>query len=100
MALSPLTAQLPNVAGALPDLFRRKDAVAVRGDDTAVQHTAADATTDEQHAMTARTSDDTTRMLARRAALGPLTYGRRMMTVDAPAATPIGMRGALLDVRG
>jgi hypothetical protein len=101
MALSPLTAQLPNVAGALPDLFRRKDAVAVRGDETAAQNTAADAaTTDEQRAMTARTSEDTTRMLARRAALGPLTYGRRMMAADAPAAAPIGMRGAHLDVRG
>lgn len=101
MALSPLTAQLPNVTGALPDLFRRKDAVAVRGDDAPAQRTATDAaTTDEHRAMTARTSDDTTRMLARRAALGPLTYGRRMMTVDAPAAAPIGMRGAHLDVRG
>ena len=101
MAISPLTAQLPNVAGALPDLFRRKDAVAIRGDDGAAQHAATDAATpDEQSAMTARTSDDTTRMLARRAALGPLTYGRRMMTADAPAAAPIGMRGAHLDVRG
>ena len=86
MAISPLTAQLPNVAGALPDLFRRKDAVAVRGDDASVQSNAADAaTTDEQGAMSARASDDTTRLLARSAALGPLTYGRRMMTANATA---------------
>jgi hypothetical protein len=55
---------------------------------------------DEQRALAARTSDDTARLLARRAALGPLTYGRRMMPVDAPPAAPIGMRGAHLDVRG
>ncbi len=101
MAISPLTAQLPALAGALPDLFRRNDGAAVRGDEPAQASTAADASTnDEQRTLAARTSDDTTRLLARRAALGPLTYGRRMMTADAPAAAPIGMRGAHLDVRG
>ncbi len=102
MSVSPLTAQLPALAGALPDLFRRNDGATVRGDEPAQQpNTAADASTnDEQRALSARTSEDTTRLLARRAALGPLTYGRRMMTADAPAAAPIGMRGAHLDVRG
>ncbi len=101
MAISPLTAQLPRVAGALPDLFRRNDTVTERSDDTAAQQTATDAATaEDQRALTARSSDDTTRLLARRAALGPLTYGRRMMAADAPAAAPIGMRGAHLDVRG
>ncbi len=102
MAISALTAQLPALAGALPDLFRRNDSAPIRGDDApAAANTAADASTpDEQRAMTARASDDTTRMLARRAALGPLTYGRRAMPVDAPAAAPIGMRGVHLDVRG
>ena len=101
MNISPLTAQLPSVAGSLPDLFRRKDTTAVRGDEASAQNATADATTaDEQPALSARSSDDTTRMLARRAALGPLTYGRRAMTADSPAAAPIGMRGAHLDVRG
>jgi hypothetical protein len=102
MAISPLTAQLPALAGALPDLFRRGDSTPVRVDESqAPAGTAADATTsDEQRAMSARSSEDTTRLLARRAALGPLTYGRRMAPSDAPAAAPVGMRGAHLDVRG
>ncbi|MBC7843027.1 MAG: hypothetical protein H7099_11975 [Gemmatimonadaceae bacterium] len=102
MAVSALTAQLPALAGALPDLFRRNDSAPIRGDEShAAASTASDAsTTDEQRAMTARNSDDTTRLLARRAALGPLTYGRRALPVDAPAAAPIGMRGVHLDVRG
>lgn len=102
MAVSALTAQLPALAGALPDLFRRTDGAPIRGDEShAAGNTASDAsTTDERRAMSARTADDTTRMLARRAALGPLTYGRRALPASAPAATPIGMRGVHLDVRG
>ena len=101
MAVSALTAQLPALAGALPDLFRRTDSVPIRGDESHAASTAADAsTTDERRAMSARAADDTTRMLARRAALGPLTYGRRALPASAPAATPIGMRGVHLDVRG
>ncbi|MDZ7630624.1 MAG: hypothetical protein U5K74_04485 [Gemmatimonadaceae bacterium] len=102
MAITPLTAQLPSLAGALPDLFRRSDGAPVRGDDAAPQGAGDPATPahDEQRALAARASDDTVRMLARRAALGPLTYGRRMVPTDAPAPAPIGMRGAHLDVRG
>jgi len=94
-----LTAQLP---GTLPDLFRRPESAPARIADepTAANASAATAHGDEQRALAARTTDDTTRMLARRAALGPLTYGRSMMPAAAPAAAPIGMRGAHLDVRG
>ncbi len=98
MAINALTAQLP---GALPDLFRRTENVPARSDDSAAAGTATtDAQADDQRALAARSADDTTRLLARRAALGPLTYGRSMMPAAAPAAAPIGMRGAHLDVRG
>jgi hypothetical protein len=102
MAMNALTAQLP---GVLPDLFRRAEQAPARADDaaTASPHTNGTATTaqgDEQRALAARTTDDTNRLLARRAALGPLTYGRSTMPPAAPAAAPIGMRGAHLDVRG
>ena len=101
MAMNALTAQLP---GGLPDLFRRSDTTAASTDDTAASPNTNGAAfgshPDEQRALAARPTDDTTRMLARRAALGPLTYGRTMMPATAPAAAPIGMRGALLDVRG
>lgn len=101
MAISPLTAQLPSLAGALPDLFRRKDGGMVRSDESQAAGTTADPSlNDEQRALSARASEDTTRMLARRAALGPLTYGRRPAPTDAPTSAPIGMRGAHLDVRG
>jgi hypothetical protein len=102
MGISALTAQLPSLAGALPDLFRRNDAAVLRGDEPKVDARTTDdaATTDDQRAMQARSSEDTTRLLARRAALGPLTYARRMEPADAPASAPIGMRGAHLDVRG
>jgi hypothetical protein len=103
MALAPLTAQLPSLAGTLPDLFRRPDAT--RGDETtrasAPQAPAGDPATDaEPRASSARTSDDAARTVARRAALGPLTYGRRTPATDATPAAPIGMRGIHLDVRG
>lgn len=101
MAMNALTAQLP---GVLPDLFRRPENSPARTDDataTPAGNTAANATQqDEQRALATRTSDDTSRLLARRAALGPLTYGRSTMPAAAPAAAPIGMRGAHLDVRG
>ena len=102
MAISALTAQLPSMAGALPDLFRRNDPASIRGDDAQPDTRAsADASnTDDRRAMHARSADDTTRLLARRAALGPLTYGRRMAQADLPAAAPVGLRGAHLDVRG
>ena len=102
MAISALTAQLPSMAGALPDLFRRNDPASIRGDDAQPDTRAsADASnTDDRRAMHARSADDTTRLLARRAALGPLTYGRRMAQTDLPAAAPVGLRGAHLDVRG
>lgn len=103
MALSPLTAQLPTLVGALPDLFRRPDAATGRSTDTMPTSTgtAADAASDDApRALLARTNDETTRLLARRAALGPLTYGRRAVPADAPAAAPVGLRGAHLDVRG
>ncbi len=98
MAINALTAQLP---GALPDLFCRTETMPTRTDDgAATGTTTADAQGDESRAHASRTTDDTTRMLARRAALGPLTYGRSTMPAAAPAAAPIGMRGAHLDVRG
>jgi len=99
MALTALTAQLP---GTLPDLFRRPESAPARTDDGMSSGTSATATmhADEPRAQAARIADDTTRMLARHAALGPLTYGRSMMSAAAPAAAPIGMRGAHLDVRG
>jgi hypothetical protein len=102
MSLSTLTAQLPATAGALPDLFRRTDRMAERGDDTTPAPRAGDDALagDEQRALAARASDDTTRLLARRMALGPLTYGARMASTDDRTAAPIGMRGAHLDVRG
>lgn len=101
MGISALTAQLPSLPGTMPDLFRRTEGAPVRGDEAASAGTTADASAQQdQRAMSAPTSDDTTRMLARRAALGPLTYGRRMVPADAPPAAPIGMRGAHLDVRG
>ncbi len=102
MSISSLTAQLPATAGALPDLFRRGDGLTARGDDTPTSPTAGDPTSarDEQHSLAARVSDDITRQLARRAALGPLTYGTRMPSSDDRTAAPIGMRGAHLDVRG
>jgi len=97
-----LTAQLP---GTLPDLFRRPESAPARMPDEppgapGANASATAAQADEQRSQVARTTDDTTRMLARRAALGPLTYGRSMMPAAAPAAAPIGMRGAHLDVRG
>lgn len=98
MLISALTSGLPSV---LPDLFRRTDAAPVRSDASAASGNAADTTgADDQRALMARSNEDTTRLLARRAALGPLTYGRRTIPATAPAAAPIGMRGALLDVRG
>ena len=103
MALTALTTQLP---GVLPDLFRKPEQTAPRTDDasTGAPHdagtAAASAQADEQRAHTMRTPDDTTRILARHAALGPLTYGRSMMPAATPAAAPIGLRGAHLDVRG
>jgi hypothetical protein len=104
VALSQLTAQLPAHAGALPDLFRRNDALASRSEDPAPARGADDPSReprdDEQRALSAGRSDDTTRMLARRAALGPITYGRRMESAGALPSAPIGMRGAHLDVRG
>ncbi len=104
MALSPLTAQLPGQAGALPDLFRRADTALARTGDPGVSADApsarSDAGRDDPRAPGAGTSDDTTRLLARHAALGPLTYGRRMVPFTAPAPVPVGMRGAHLDVRG
>ncbi|MCC7052689.1 MAG: hypothetical protein IT355_05440 [Gemmatimonadaceae bacterium] len=101
MAISALTTQLPTLAGALPDLFRRPDA-GPRGVDgtTARPDGGATDSADGTPARTAGTDDDISRMLARRAALGPLTYGRRMAPADAPAAAPAGLRGVHLDVRG
>jgi hypothetical protein len=100
--ISALTAQLPTLAGALPDLFRRNDTAPIQGDEPhAAPSTSADTSTaEEQRAMNARSTEDATRLQARRLALGPLTYGRRMVAADVPAAAPIGMRGAHLDVRG
>lgn len=105
MAMAPLSSQLPTLAGTLPDLFRRPDAAARPVDGGAAARTDA-ATTDaaagdaQQRADAAGISEDLTRLLARRAALGPLTYGRRMVAADAPAAAPSGLRGVHLDVRG
>ncbi|HYW49278.1 MAG TPA: hypothetical protein VE861_01660 [Gemmatimonadaceae bacterium] len=100
MSISSLTSGLPST---LPDLFRRTEGAPARGDDAGASGNATDAANpDDQRALAARsnTTEDTTRLLARRAALGPLTYGRRAVPANAPAAAPIGMRGALLDVRG
>ncbi len=102
MPISSLTAQLPATAGALPDLFRRNDTLATRSDESTASPGAGDATSthEERRALSAGASDDITRLLARRAALGPLTYGTRMASSDDRTAAPIGMRGAHLDVRG
>jgi hypothetical protein len=102
MPLAPLTAQLPSLTGALPDLFRRPDASVRRDEGTGAPQTAAGdpSGADTHRALDARAPDDATRLLARRAALGPLTYGRRMPASDDSPAVPIGMRGAHLDVRG
>lgn len=101
MAMNALTAQLP---GVLPDLFRKPEQASARTDDATASSTAhtgaSGAHADEQRALATRATDDTTRLLARRAALGPLTYGRSLTPAAAPAAAPIGMRGAHLDVRG
>jgi len=99
VSIASLTAQLPTVAGALPDLFRRTDATAPRADESPAARADA-ATADDGRATTAHSSDDLTRMLARRTALGPLTYGRQMAPTSAMPAAPMGMRGAHLDVRG
>jgi hypothetical protein len=102
MTLSSLSAQLPATAGALPDLFRRTDRMSDRGDDATTSPRAGDdaSASDEQRSLATRASDDTTRLLARRVALGPLTYGARMASTDDRTAAPIGMRGVHLDVRG
>lgn len=104
MAMAPLTSQLPTLAGTLPDLFRRPDATS-RALDGAATRTDAMATDAgdgdaQQRAQGTGTNEDLSRLLARRAALGPLTYGRRMVATDAPAAAPAGLRGVHLDVRG
>lgn len=103
MSISSLTATLPSLTGSLPDLFRRDERLSPRADDASVSPQADAASTDErraQHPMLAQAHEDTARVLARRAALGPLTYGRRTELVDSPASAPSGMRGAYLDVRG
>ena len=93
---------LPSIAGTLPDLFRRPDdAAPSRGDEAPLaSRNGGDGPRDERATGAARTPDDTTRMLARHAALGPLTYGRRPDAVAAQSSAPISHRGALLDVRG
>ena len=101
MSLTPLTAPLPTLAGTLPDLFRRSDnAAEPRASDTTASLASSSSRTDE-HARTSplRGDDDSARVLARHRALGPLTYGRSF-SAAAPAAVPLGMRGANLDVRG
>ncbi|MBC7563751.1 MAG: hypothetical protein H7305_12645 [Gemmatimonadaceae bacterium] len=101
MSLSSLTAQLPQLPGTMPDLFRRGDSTAIRGEESKSADMAPDASSGDQRALLlARGSDDVALLLARRAALGPLTYGRRSIPADAPAAAPSGMRGVHLDVRG
>lgn len=100
MSLSSLTAQLPQLPGTMPDLFRRGDSTAIRGEESKPADTAPDASSGDQRALLARSSDDVALLLARRAALGPLTYGRRSIPADASPAAPSGMRGVHLDVRG
>lgn len=100
MSISSLTAQLPQLPGTMPDLFRRGDSIAIRGDDSKPTESAPDASSGEQRSLLTRGSDDAALLLARRAALGPLTYGRRSMPANAPAVAPSGMRGVHLDVRG
>jgi hypothetical protein len=102
VAVSALTAQLPSLAGSLPDLFRRNDSGAVRGDDATADARRTDdaSTADDSRMLHARPHDDNTRPLTRRTVLGPLTYGRRMASAELPAAAPVGLRGANLDVRG
>jgi len=100
MSISSLTAQLPQLPGTMPDLFRRGDPIAIRGEESTPREGAPDASSGDPRTLLARGSDDAALLLARRAALGPLTYGRRSMPADAPAAAPSGMRGVHLDVRG
>ena len=98
MSAGSLTASLPSLSGSLPDLFRRSDAATVSSDDGRV-HADTTPSGDQQRAGT-RATDDPARQLARHAALGPLTYGRRRAFLAADTAAPIGLRGAHLDVRG
>jgi hypothetical protein len=103
VSISSLTATLPSRTGSLPDLFRRGDSVAPRSDDaSAALQTDASSAEERRapHSMLAQGHEDTARVLARRAALGPLTYGRRSELAESPTAAPVGMRGAYLDVRG
>jgi hypothetical protein len=99
-ALAPLGASLPSLPGTLPDLFRRGEATTARDEPSpAAQLTSGEPRNDEPRTRGSN-SDEITRAISRRAALGPLTYGRRMVAADAPASGPIGMRGVHLDVRG
>jgi hypothetical protein len=99
MSVSSLAASLPSLAGTLPDLFRRADTPSAFTDSTRAPADAQHG--DESRGQASAPPDDTARQLARRAALGPLTYERRTTSRSAPLAPPpLGMRGAHLDVRG
>jgi hypothetical protein len=101
MTIAALTAQLPTLAGSLPDLFRRPEASARSVDIAGARPDGTTANGDDRASQRAPgAGDDATRRLARRAALGPLTYGRRMTSTDTPTPAPAGLRGVHLDVRG
>jgi hypothetical protein len=91
-----IASSLPSLAGTLPDLFRRSDAAGASADRAPV---AGDPSLTDESGQRAPSPDETVRLQARRAALGLLTYERRSQP-QADAASPIGMRGTHLDVRG
>jgi hypothetical protein len=100
MGLSSIMTQLPSLHTGLADARRAPDAAGGREDAPVRDRAADDRAPDAQAALVAR-GDDAAQRLARRAALGPLTYGRHAVAADLPATAPlIGLRGAHLDVRG
>jgi hypothetical protein len=99
MALSSMMSPLPTLGSQLPDLLRAPDRTPVRREDAGIPESANEAAQRENDPAAPRT-DDSAHLIARRVALGPITYGRRAITADTSAAAPIGLRGVHLDVRG
>lgn len=95
MALATVSSTLSSLMGALPQSTPREP--------SPVRDERAPGTTprDEREADAPR--DQAALLLARATALGALTYGRRAMAEPAPQAEPtrppLGVRGAMLDVR-
>jgi hypothetical protein len=103
VALSSMSSTLSSLMGALPHSTPHsapqssaRDALGVPRGDTRTD-------TPPEHRATDGSRDNAAMLLARASAIGALTYGRRpMMPVPAEtdaSRTPIGVRGAMLDVR-